>query len=47
MIATIYVANIDANSIILKEFLQKFMRTDLGEYLFHKWRFKDDAGIIP
>lgn len=37
-------ANVDTDSIIPKQFLQKITRTGFGQHLFNDWRFLDHAG---
>ena len=40
-------ANVDTDTIIPKQFLQKVNRIGFGKHLFHDWRFLDDAGEQP
>ncbi|UVK76793.1 MAG: 3-isopropylmalate dehydratase subunit LeuD [Sodalis sp. Fle] len=37
-------ANVDTDTIIPKQFLQKVTRTGFGQHLFNNWRFLNDAG---
>lgn len=47
IVVPIDAANIDTDSILPKQFLQKVTRSGFGEHLFHDWRYLDAAGTLP
>lgn len=42
IVAPINISNIDTDTIIPKQFLQKIERTGFGKYLFYDWRYIDN-----
>ncbi|AKC31943.1 3-isopropylmalate dehydratase small subunit [Candidatus Pantoea carbekii] len=47
IVVPLNIANVDTDTIIPKQFLQKITRVGFGAHLFHNWRFDDEAGTVP
>lgn len=46
LVVPLDISNIDTDTIIPKQFLQKVDKTGFGKYLFHDWRFLDKNELV-